>query len=86
MKNSTLTELDISDNGLGGSKLDAVLILSTGYDGVVSFADALKVNKSLLYLNLSGNNITNSFPTMQQKLFIFFFFSFNMLNLFKFQY
>ena len=57
MSNQSLTSLDISDNGLGGSKLDAVLILSTGYDGVVSLADAVKNNKSLLYLNMAGNKV-----------------------------
>jgi ankyrin repeat protein/GTPase SAR1 family protein/Ran GTPase-activating protein (RanGAP) involved in mRNA processing and transport len=56
-ENKSLTYLDISDNGLGGSKLDAVLILSTGYDGVVSLADTIKANKTLLHLNIAGNRI-----------------------------
>ncbi len=56
-KNSTLISLDISENSLGGTKLDAVLILAAGYDGVVSLMDSLKVNRTLLSVNLAGNRM-----------------------------
>ena len=56
-RTANITSLDLSDNSLGGSKLDAVLILATGNDGVVSLAECLRRNKTLLSLNLAGNKI-----------------------------
>ena len=56
-KNHRLIELDVSDNGLGGSKLDSAIVLSKGFDSLISLAEGLAMNKSLLRLNLRGNYI-----------------------------
>jgi ankyrin repeat protein len=55
--NTRLTYLDVSDNELGGIKLDNVLVLSKGADGLQLIAEALARNQTLLYLNMLGNNI-----------------------------
>lgn len=54
---TALMELDLSFNALGGSKLDSVIVLSKGFDGMVMLGESLAVNKTLLSLDLSGNNV-----------------------------
>jgi Ran GTPase-activating protein (RanGAP) involved in mRNA processing and transport len=59
-KNKTLIELDVSNNALGGSKLDSVIVLSKGFDGIISLAESLMMNATLLSLNLKGNNVSKN--------------------------
>jgi Ran GTPase-activating protein (RanGAP) involved in mRNA processing and transport len=56
-KNRTLTALDLSENTLGGSQMDSVVVLSKEQDGVVALAQSLAKNPSLLSLNLRGNRL-----------------------------
>ena len=56
-KNRHLIDLNVSENGLGGSKLESAIVLSKGFDSLMSLAEALAVNKALLRLDLRGNYI-----------------------------
>ncbi len=55
--NETLLSLDVSDNALGGSRLDTVIVLSKGFDGMSMLAESLAANKTLLSLIIAGNAV-----------------------------
>ncbi len=58
--NKSLLRLDVSHNTLSGSQMDSVLVLSKEQDGIAALGESLKKNRSLLWLNLSGNSLSVS--------------------------